>query len=54
MLLHEEEEDADEEESVKIIPHVHFNFLHAVTFYMFSTMSLEDKLRLKLKVNVLL
>ena len=60
MLLHEEE--AEEEGRIcenhvylYFIPHVIFSshFLHAVTFfYLFSTlMSLEDRLRLKLKVK---
>ena len=59
MLLHEEEEEDEDEESVKIIftcisylMIFSSNFLHAVTFYMFSTLIfLEDRLRLKLKVK---
>ena len=57
MLLHEDDEEEDEdEESVKIylyfIPHVTFSSNFLLLFYMLSTlMSLEDRLRLKLKVK---
>ena len=57
MLLHEEEEKEDEEEDEESVFHTSCDifiqfFACSYVFYMFSTlMSLEERLRLKLKVK---